>query len=62
MKITTFVSVNENTDLAVSEDNKLLLVTKAGNQQTITTIGNMTSYTFNGMRVALDRLEIFKEN
>lgn len=62
MKINVFCSVNENTDLAVSEDNKLLLVTKAGNQQTITTIGNMNSYTFNGMRVALDRLETFKEN
>lgn len=59
LKITAFVGVNENTDLAVSDCDRLLLVTKAGNAQTITVIGHMSNYTFNGMEMALERLRTF---
>lgn len=60
IKVNAFVAVNENVDLGVSEDDKLVLVTTVGNQKSISTIGNMSDYTFKGVRMALDRLETFK--
>lgn len=59
MKVTAFVSVNENTDLGVTDDDRLVAVSKSGNQESIQVLGKMSTYTFNGMRTALDRLETF---